>query len=195
MSRACTICQHAERTEIDARLAAGQPYRSIAQRCRVSPDAVYRHGKHLGAAIVEAAKTSERVANVARTESIVEKIRALEDEARRLQAVAEAQGDTRAALVALRELRETLAAWSKLVPVEITGANLVASVEWAETRAAILAALVPFPEAAAAVADALRRRRTLGLPGATPRALPPAREDAALEVVGATSAAGKSGGA
>ena len=206
MSRRCTICDHGERAEIDARIAGGAAIRGLARRFRVSEDAVGRHRKHVVPDFVEVtraakrvaalekveAETSVRVANFTRAESIVEKIRALEDEARRLQAVAEAQGDTRAALVALRELRETLAAWTKLVPIEVDGASLEASPEWTTLRTAVLAALEPFPEAKAAVAAAMLGRRALASPGATPRALPPAREDAALEVVGAARDEGKS---
>lgn len=43
MPRPCTVCVHPERREIDLRLGAGVPNAEIAQRHRLSRDAVKRH--------------------------------------------------------------------------------------------------------------------------------------------------------
>ena len=43
MSRACTICQHLKRPEIDRRLAAGEPAAPLARDYAVSPSSLHRH--------------------------------------------------------------------------------------------------------------------------------------------------------
>lgn len=54
MTRRCTVCAHPERREIDKALVAAQlPYRNIAERYAVSPQALLRHkADHLLAEIV-----------------------------------------------------------------------------------------------------------------------------------------------
>lgn len=41
--RRCSVCAHAERTQVDARLAAGASLRDVAQEFIVTKSAVYRH--------------------------------------------------------------------------------------------------------------------------------------------------------
>jgi hypothetical protein len=41
----CTICKHPARPQIDLAIATGLSKRAIAQRFRISPDAVWRHGQ------------------------------------------------------------------------------------------------------------------------------------------------------
>lgn len=43
MSRPCTVCQHEKREEIEAAIAAGLPYRRIAECYGVSISAISRH--------------------------------------------------------------------------------------------------------------------------------------------------------
>jgi len=55
MTRRCTVCAHRKKTEIDAALVSGEPYRSIVQRFALSPDSVYRHkARHLPAELAQA---------------------------------------------------------------------------------------------------------------------------------------------
>ena len=100
MPRTCTICRHAERESIDADLVIGTPYRHIAARTGTSTGALQRHRCHIAAEVVHAAETQGHD----RGTSLLEKIHAMEVEAKRLGAKAEQEGDLRAALLALREL-------------------------------------------------------------------------------------------
>jgi len=100
MPQTCTICRHAEREKIDADLVAGMPLRHIASQTRTSTGALQRHRCHIADAVITAAETCE----IDRGASLLEKIHAMEAEARRLGAKAEQEGDVRAALLALREL-------------------------------------------------------------------------------------------
>ncbi len=100
MSRRCTICRHLKREEIDAALVAGAPYRSVAQRAAVSPDAVFRHSRHLSGTLT----ASRKAAEVARADSLVEQLQELRSDAQRLKEKAEDAGDYRTALAAIREL-------------------------------------------------------------------------------------------
>lgn len=47
MPRKCTICEHPQRSEIDAALAAGDPLRNIAKRFGTSTAALSRHKEHV----------------------------------------------------------------------------------------------------------------------------------------------------
>src|SRR5215472_2871045 len=46
MARACSICRHAERHDIEADLRGGASYRDISRRHNLSKDAVARHRAH-----------------------------------------------------------------------------------------------------------------------------------------------------
>ena len=47
MSRPCSVCRHAERAAIDARLADGDSARGLAPQYGLSHDAIGRHRRHL----------------------------------------------------------------------------------------------------------------------------------------------------
>ncbi len=59
MPRACSICVHCRRDEIDKALLAGQPLRDIAGRVPVAKSALHRHKGHVSAALERAAKKQE----------------------------------------------------------------------------------------------------------------------------------------
>src|SRR5690242_17735181 len=94
MSRRCSICHHPKRDEIDRALVSGTPYRSVAQRAAASPDAVFRHSRHLPRTLRAAQKSLE----VARADSLVEMLQRLISEAERLKQKAEEAADYRTAL-------------------------------------------------------------------------------------------------
>jgi hypothetical protein len=56
MPGVCTICGHSQRLEIEAAIAAAQPYRRIAVQYTVSPKALARHKEHVAEKIAEARK-------------------------------------------------------------------------------------------------------------------------------------------
>lgn len=103
MPRICTACAHAERDALDLALVRGAPMRRIAAEYALSETAVRRHAaKHLPAALVTANEARE----ACRGERLVAEIVALQGKAVELVARAEAEGDVRAAVVALKEARE-----------------------------------------------------------------------------------------
>jgi len=47
MARACSVCRHAKRHDIEADLRGGASYRDVAQQHSLSKDAVARHRAHM----------------------------------------------------------------------------------------------------------------------------------------------------
>lgn len=82
----------------------------------------------------------------------------LRDRALGILTTAEAAGDNRTALQAIREARGVLESLARLEPAGTTSGvavPLAANPEWHAVRGVLVAALAPHPEAALAVADAL----------------------------------------
>ena len=112
MPPTCTICRHAEREAIDTDLVAGIPYRHIAARIGTSTGSLQRHkASCLSATLVKATDAAE----VVHADTLLAKVRAIEDEARRLGRKAEQQGDLRAALLACREMARMCELMGRLV--------------------------------------------------------------------------------
>lgn len=63
MARACSICRHIERSQIEEVLASSEPLRDIASRFGVSPPALVRHKKHLFR--LESEQMEEKVLEIA----------------------------------------------------------------------------------------------------------------------------------
>src|SRR6266511_3423048 len=103
MPRRCSICAHPERDAIDAALIAGiGSIRSIAPLYSVSLTALLRHrDAHLPETLVHAHESAE----VTRAEDLLAQVRALEEKAVAILHRAEAAGDLRSAVAAIRESR------------------------------------------------------------------------------------------
>ncbi len=151
-----TVAKHPQRDEIEAALAAGMSDRKTAERFGLSKDAVRRHRLTMGARLermIAAGKAEGAQSAQARVELLYQRANGLLDKA-------EAADKAAVSVALLRELRGLVELLAKL-----TGelderptfqVALVASPEWEATRAAMLQALTPFPDAALAVADRLR---------------------------------------
>src|SRR5438477_6300327 len=101
MPRICTVCAHQKVSEINAALLRNEAYRNIAKRFGASESAVFRHQReHLPAALVKAKEATDAV----QADTLLGKITQLEQEVRRLGGKAEAAGDYRGAMAAVREL-------------------------------------------------------------------------------------------
>jgi hypothetical protein len=100
MPRKCSLCIHDHRQEIEQALLCGDSYRTIAQRFAVSRDAVVRHRRHLPEALTHAREAKE----IIHGDRLVDQLRDLRSEAKRLKEKAEQAGDYRTALAAVREL-------------------------------------------------------------------------------------------
>jgi len=155
MPRHCTACGHPEREAIDAAIAAGESYRTIAAQFGLSPSVLTRHKAHIAAAIAHA----QSVEAIDAGRAILAKIAALEADAKRLQDAAERAGDLRTAIAAVREMRGIVELLAKLQgePQEGPAVNIVLSPEWLAVRAAVMGALAEYPEARARVVEALAR--------------------------------------
>jgi transposase-like protein len=153
----CTICTHEERQAIDAALLAGETsLRNIAKHYDTSAAALYRHkGAHLPAAMVKAQEAVE----IARADNLLDQVKQIHAVTLSILAQAEKTGELRVALTAVREARGNLELLAKLLgelQAQPTVNVLVASPEWTATRARLIAALGPYPEARAAVLEAIR---------------------------------------
>ena len=104
MPRTCLACSHSERDAIDKALVVGEPLRNIAKRVSISPAGLLRHKNHVSQAIVRAAeKREERLGD-----NLLDEVRRVQRKAWELLAKTESEGDHRASIVALREVRECL---------------------------------------------------------------------------------------
>ena len=154
MARVCTVCTHPEREAIEGALVADTPSRAVADRFGLSKDAALRHkSDHLPATLVK----SREAAEVAHADNLLGQVRELQARALSILDTAEATGDLRTALGAIREARGNLELLAKLLGElkEGTTLNMVVAPEWLQIRAVILTALDPYPDARLAVASAL----------------------------------------
>jgi hypothetical protein len=166
----CTICSHPARPQIDLAIATGLSKRAIAQRFKVSPDAVWRHSQaHLTAELrfALAAKLLQRDGDVRRIlleegAGVVETLKAIRGPLFGLFLVAIDTGDSKAAAALAGRLHESLALSAKLsgelVPhtgVSIT--NVLLSPHFMRLRGELLQVLERYPEARGEVAAVFRR--------------------------------------
>jgi hypothetical protein len=104
MPRTCLACSSSEREAIDKALVAGEPLRNIAKRVSISPAGLLRHKNHLSRSVVTAAvRREERLGD-----SLLDQMRRVQHKAWDLLAKTESDGDHRASIVALREVRGCL---------------------------------------------------------------------------------------
>jgi hypothetical protein len=120
----------------------------------VTEQSIRRHkADHLPAALTKAQDAAE----VAQADDLLAQVRDLQAKALSILATAEAQGDLRTALAAIREARGNLELLAKLLGEldERPQVNIVLAPEWLAIRAAIMAALAVYPEARQAVVERL----------------------------------------
>lgn len=156
MPKTCTICEDPRRDEFDRRARIEDNIAKIAQDFALSYDAFYRHVKanhHIRE--VTAIPTS---AELATSEDIYKEIERWHTEAKDLQRTAKADGDIKTALLGLEKALKCLELMLK-IHGQISDApqvNILVNPQWIELKAAIVAALRPYPDALEAVRDALR---------------------------------------
>jgi hypothetical protein len=100
LARICTICHHHRRDGIDKLLLRGEQLNSVARRFSVSPDAVFRHRKHMQLVMAKAAAVTEQK-DVAYGSSLVAEVGRIRADAERLQLEHENRRDLRGALRAI----------------------------------------------------------------------------------------------
>ncbi len=150
-----TIATHPDKAQIDAAIVAGVPNRRIATQYDVSEAAVRRYKADGLPVTLVRAKDAE---DAAHADDLLAQVRDLQSRALAILDTAEAAGELRTALAAIREARGNLELLARLLGELQEGATvnlLVAAPEWLAVRGAIFAALAAHPDARAAVAHAL----------------------------------------
>jgi hypothetical protein len=111
LPRRCSICDHERIEEINLALVQGTALSEIAALFRASPDALSRHRtNHLPASILRAEETRE----MANAKDLLSHIKDLHCRTLAILKIAEAKGDGRTALSAIREGRGNLEFVGKL---------------------------------------------------------------------------------
>lgn len=118
--KSCTLCSHAQRTEIDQELVFGTSLRNIAVRFGTSATALHRHKKHLAPALAVA----REAAQIAHADSLLDSVKSLLADAQRLTAQAEQAQQLDVALRGIREIRGVLELLGKLSGELQTGTRI-----------------------------------------------------------------------
>ena len=154
MTRLCTICTHPESAAIDRALFAREPNRRVATQFGVSEGAIRRHkAEHLRDKLSQAAEARDADEAV----DLLVEMHALRRKAMDLLTKAEKAGQYRVALQGIREARgclELLAEMQGELDRRAT-VNVLVTGEWVTVRSALMAALVPYPDARLAVVESL----------------------------------------
>jgi transposase-like protein len=157
MPRICTICAGAQREEINTALVSHESIRAISRRFGVSASALQRHrASHLPATLVKAAA----VADVMEAGNLLERLKALNRETAAVLREAR-DGDSKnndLALKAIARVEKQIELEGRLLGELHEGStvNVILTPEWQALRAAIMAALEPYPTARLAVAGAVK---------------------------------------
>ena len=124
MPRTCTVCAHKDREKIDCALAAREVIRGISRDFAVSEDALFRHKAHVGQAIQRASERREE----RHGDNLLAEIGRVQGKLWAVLAKMEAEGDNRGAIVALREIRESLETIDRMTTREAGGAGELAGI-------------------------------------------------------------------
>src|SRR5215472_4675350 len=114
MARSCATCHHLKRSEIDRRLAAGEPTAQVARDYQLNPSSLHRHRVNclrLGSANAikkEAARGSAAIALLPSKETLSGAFSDLASQIDEIITQAKADGSFKLALSGLNSLRQTL---------------------------------------------------------------------------------------
>jgi hypothetical protein len=154
MSRRCTVCDHSQRTEIDAALIGSGSLRDIARQWRVSKDAVARHkSDHLPVHLAKAKHAEETT----QADSLLGQLLSLNRATLAILQEAREGKDNELALKAIARTEKQIELQARLLGElqDSQTVNVLVMPEWQGLRAVILAALQPHPQARLAVVEAL----------------------------------------
>ncbi len=158
MPRVCTICTHKDREAINAALLAGQPLRGISRKFFGSvkaEDALARHREHLPLHLVKASEAAE----VVQADTLLDRLLSLNAETMAILREARTGRikDNELALRAIARAEKQLELQGKLLGElnEAPTVNILAVPEWFSLRSTIVSVLEPYPQARAAVVEAL----------------------------------------
>jgi len=155
MPQYCSICIHPDRAEIDKALISGETLRDIAGRCPVSRSALHRHKRdHLPAHLVKAAEEED----LAQAIDVVRQLKAINAACLEILQKSRADGKHSVSLRAVDRIHKQIELQARLLgELQENGpqVNVLVAAEWTTIRVQIFQALEPYPEARAAVAEAL----------------------------------------
>jgi hypothetical protein len=127
MSRSCLTCQHLKRSEIDRRLAAGEPAAQVAHDYGLSTSGLHRHRsnclKLASSNFIkkEAARGSAAIELLPSKETLGSAYFELRQRIDQIVAQAEQQGSLRVAISGLNSIRQTLDSLSRLAGYDRAG--------------------------------------------------------------------------
>lgn len=153
MPRTCTICSHPKRAEIEAAIVAGSSYRHISSQFDVGYKSVERHASdHISQEI----KQSKEAEEAAQSLDVVKQLKHINKIA--LDILKESH-DLKAhelSLKAIDRVCKQIELQAKLLgDIDTPHVNIYVTPEWQTIRATIVQALLPYPDARLAVANAL----------------------------------------
>ena len=111
MPRPCITCEHPERPKIEQALVSGTSFRKVSKRFGIGMTALFRHKE---AHILPAVAKAQHAIEASQGDDLLAKVTMLESDARRIQRKAEAAGDLRTAISAIRELTRVIELLAKL---------------------------------------------------------------------------------
>ncbi len=114
MPRPCTICTHPDRETIDQELLTGTPYHTVAKEHSVGVSAVFRHRRDHLTRLMANAVEARGVRNLEYGDDLLGQLEFLNGKTLKILDEAEAMGDRRGALAAIREARSTIELNAKL---------------------------------------------------------------------------------
>ena len=118
--RSCSTCQHVKRSEIDRRLAAGEPLVTVAREYEINPSSLYRHKRNClklassNQIMKEVARGSAAIALLPSKETLTEAYDALCKRIDEIVAQAQHEGSLRVAISGLNSIRQTLDSLARL---------------------------------------------------------------------------------
>jgi len=155
MARACTICSHAQRAEIELSVANGAPNRRIAAQYGMSETSVRRHmAEHISK---QAAKQQARL-DEAKTLDVLAQLRAINATTLRILQATQANPKMYGlALQAIDRVQKQIELQAKLLGDLSEGPQIDIHLDpqWVNMRELIFRALEAFPDARVVVAQAL----------------------------------------
>lgn len=159
MTRVCTVCASAERRAIDRALLGPDSLRTIADRHGVSKTALIRHKTaHLAGRMAAVAERNAD-ADVRTALDVVTELRRVNDAAKQVLRDALEAGDGGLTLQATDRILKQVETQAKLIGLlndgSVTQIAVSVGADWPAIRAALIRALQPYPDARAAVLEAL----------------------------------------
>ncbi len=151
----CKTCRHSERLSIDLDLIGGASKREVAEKYGLSASSVQRHKDHC---VPKDLIQAEKEKRLDRSQYVAARLRGLQKEAEEISAEARKHRELGIALAGIGEQRRLLS-FENTIPASQDASRPNAQAEDAEVlKKEIRNALKNFPEARAAVAEALSKK-------------------------------------